>query len=657
MKRLVRFCCFVFTLVACSPGMLPAQTLEIWRIQGAGMSSPYAGQRVTTDGNIVTAIAPHGFFIETPPDRTDGDPQTSDGIYVYTGTAPSVHAGDVVDVTGTVSEYHGLTELGSSPRISVDGTGASLPPPIELDAHVPSPNRPQPANEIERYEGMLIHVASGIVTGPTDRYGNFMIVARPDRDFREPGIAYPGLPGLPVWDGNPEILEVAPAAMGLSPEEIPAGSTVHDMTGILSYAFGRYQVWPITLGIVPRQPLAPVRPRLPGEMTVGTQNMERFFDDIDDPSTDDTVLTHEQLKDRLMKASGWIRKVLKAPDILALEEVENLNVLDALCETIASDDPSIHYTPYLIPGNDFSGMNVGFLVRSTVRVEHLTQFDAGDTFDAGGKTYPTFDRPPLLLGCQFSTGGTPFPLTLIAVHLRSLNGIDDPDKGNFVRLKRAREALDLSQEIEHLQRTDPHLHLVVLGDFNAFTFSDGYVDVMGQITGSIDPLGAMLPATRVVDPPLTDQTSRLPLGERYTFVNDGTGDDLDHILTSVALQGWIRGLLPARGNADAPVDFAQDPSTPMRTSDHDGLVLYVMTDRNGNGIPDDRETPPEGVRGHALGAVRPSGVGARAPHITAESALAPRAIDWHVNFHGDEAGTHEPKKWPRRRGRTDPRPK
>ncbi len=601
MRNALRFRWISLLVFAFSATFLPAQTLEIWQIQGAGMTSPYVGQRVTTDEAIVTAVAPHGFFIETPPARSDGNPQTSDGIYVYTGTAPTVQAGDMVDVTGTVSEYHGLTELGSSPIITISGTGQALPPPVQLDAHHPSPNRPQPENELERYEGMLIHIASGIVTGPTDRYGNFTIVARPGRAFREPGIAFPGIPGLPMWDGNPEVLEVDPAGLGLPKQEITAGSPIHGMTGVLSYNFGHYQVWPLVLGVVQHSPVAAVRPRLPGEVTVGTQNLERFFDDIDDPSTDDTVLTHAQLEDRLSKASQWIRNVLRSPDILALEEVENLNVLDALCNKIASDDPDVHYTPYLIPGNDFSGMNVAFLVRSSITVDQLVQLNADDTFDAGGKTYTTFDRPPLLLRCRVSTGGTPFPLTLIAVHLRSLNGIDDPSKGDFVRLKRAREALDLSQDIEQLQQASPQIHLIVLGDFNAFGFSDGYVDVMGQITGRIDPLGAMIPATQIVDPPLTDQVSRLPADERYTFVNGGTADDLDHVLTSNALDTWVRGLIPGRGNADAPLDSSADPSTPVRTSDHDGLVLYVMTDRNGNGIPDDRDIPARYRRGHSRG--------------------------------------------------------
>ena len=54
------------------------------------------------------------------------------------------------------------------------------------------------------------------------------------------------------------------------------------------------------------------------------------------------------------------------------------------------------------------------------------------------------------------------------------------------------------------------MRLVAIGDFNAFEFTDGYVDVMGQVTGNLDPAGALLPATDEVNPDLTNQTFNMP---------------------------------------------------------------------------------------------------------------------------------------------------
>ena len=114
-----------------------APVLEIWEIQGSGPASPYAQQRITTRGNIVTAAAGNGFFMQTPASRSDGDAGTSDGVFVYTGAPPAVAAGDRVDVTGTVQEVHELTESGSSTVVAVTVGGQPPPPAVPFGPSVP----------------------------------------------------------------------------------------------------------------------------------------------------------------------------------------------------------------------------------------------------------------------------------------------------------------------------------------------------------------------------------------------------------------------------------------------------------------------------------------------------------------------------------------
>jgi predicted extracellular nuclease len=58
------------------------EALEIYEIQGPGLSSPYQGAVVRSDRNLVTAVGRDGFFIQTPDARDDGDPDTSNGLYV-----------------------------------------------------------------------------------------------------------------------------------------------------------------------------------------------------------------------------------------------------------------------------------------------------------------------------------------------------------------------------------------------------------------------------------------------------------------------------------------------------------------------------------------------------------------------------------------------
>jgi predicted extracellular nuclease len=544
---------------------------EIWEIQGHGLSSPLLGQRVTTTGNTVTAVAGDGFFMQTPAARTDADPETSDGIFVYTGAAPAVAAGNQVDVTGDVVEYYDLTELGSS-QVTIAGTSSGLPAPVQLDALTPSPAQPRPAVEMERLEGMLVHIAAGVVSGASDSYGDACIVAGPVRAFREAGIAYPGLAGLPVWDGNPERFELDPDALGL-PDLVLAAGTRLTATGVIAEAWGAYQLWPTRLEVETPELPRPVRARRPDEWTIATQNLQWLFDDIDD-GNGEVVVASAEYSARRASLALHIREVLGAPDLLAVQEVESEQVLSDLADTIAAADPELHYTPLLIEGNDINGIDVGFLVRDTVEVIATTQI-AADTQISTGGGYWLYDRPPLVLEAALLSSG--MTVTVINLHLRSLIGIESNDDGEWVRRKRFEQAEWLAGWLQQRQSDDPVEHLVVIGDLNAFHFSDGYVDVLGQITGRPDPAGAMLTGTVKVDPPLTNQVLVLPPEERYSWVEDCNAEAIDHVLTSQNLTGLVTGIAYTRGNADLPADTAPEAGSALRSSDHDGLVLYLSS--------------------------------------------------------------------------------
>ncbi len=90
------------TLTLTSP---PPQYLP-WQIQGPDSQSALAGQLVAANG-VVTARKFNGFFIQTPESSEDGDPNTSEGLFVFvSGGAPdSVIVGNLVLVTGTVAEF------------------------------------------------------------------------------------------------------------------------------------------------------------------------------------------------------------------------------------------------------------------------------------------------------------------------------------------------------------------------------------------------------------------------------------------------------------------------------------------------------------------------------------------------------------------------
>ncbi|MEE8523228.1 MAG: hypothetical protein V3T72_04795, partial [Thermoanaerobaculia bacterium] len=356
----------------CNALVVVPAVAEIFEIQGDGLSSPFSGFELDTEDNVVTAVGVDGFFMQTPSARDDLDDDTSNGIFVFTGAAPTVAVGDQVDVTGTVQEFFGFTEL-ASPVISVDSSGNPLPAAVVLDGTRPSPDPEAPScsHELECYEGMLVEIASGVVCGPNLTFGvdpiaEIQITAGSERCLRETGVEFPGLgmPPIPTWDGNPEVFELDPDKLGLVNQTVPAGSTF-SASGAIGFEFGDYEVWPTSFSFTPATVPRPVRSRGDDEFTVGSLNLFRLFDDVDDPGPEDDgqVVSTVEFQTRLTKFSRYIREVLDSPDILALQEVESLNVANDLAARILTDDASVDYSAELIEGNDIGGIDVGFLVR------------------------------------------------------------------------------------------------------------------------------------------------------------------------------------------------------------------------------------------------------------------------------------------------------
>lgn len=584
----------------------PPPEIAINQIQGAGLLSPWNGVRVNTTG-IVTALKTNGFFIQSA--TPDADPNTSEGLFVFTGTGnvpPTAVTGNLISVIGTVQEFtptggrNAMTELSGSISTTLFSMGNALPPAVELTAADTNPNGN--VDQLEKYEGMHVSAASLTVIAPTDgnkseanatstSNGEFWtVITGVARPFREAGIEA-GLPlpvgapaNVPIWDGNPERLFVDSDALAGAPRiDVTTGAVITGLSGVLDvtdmgFTFAPYaNANPTITGL---RVATPVPAQTEDEFTIGSFNLERFYDDVNDPGGD-TQLSATAYQNRLKKASLAIRNVLNTPDILGVIEVEKLSVLQTLAakinaDAVAAGQPNPNYSAYLEEGNDTGGIDVGFLVKShRVDVINVTQFGKDTLFTDGNELN---DRPPLVLNAKIKNkpGRTDFPVYVIVNHMRSLLSIEDPgSSGDRVRRKREAQAEFLASLIQSLQAGSPNGAVVSVGDYNAFEFNDGYADVMGVVRGAPAPADQVSVAgIDLVNPDLTALVDVQPAAEKYSYVFEGTAQTIDHVVVTQPMLARLTRYAVARVDADFPEAYRGDPNRPERISDHDAPVAY-----------------------------------------------------------------------------------
>lgn len=582
---------------------------QIHDIQGNGLVSPIPdGTTVTTEG-IVTGIKSNGFFIQAPDAEADADPATSEGILVFAGAGAvpaSVVVGARVRVTGNVKEFIPTTDLFQPPTTELEppltvtqlSLGNALPTAVAVNAL----NAAGDNNQLENREHMRVSIASLVVVAPTRGFVSepnatgstngilWATLPGATRPRREPGIdiretLIAGMPaGVPRFDGNPETLRVDTDGMiGAVALELASGQTIGALTGVMDYGFRFYTFLPDP-GQSPTISPAPApnsaAPAGASDFTVATYNLQRFYDTVNDPATSDTVLTAAAFANRLTKASLQIRQNLGAPDIVAVVEMENLTTLQALATQIQTDGGPA-YTASLIDGNDPGGIDVGFLSKTTrVTINAVVQEGATATYlNPTTNTQELLnDRPPLVLQATINsgTGGTA-AVTVIANHLRSFLGSVDPVDGPRVRAKRLAQAEFLANLVQARQTANANERIVVVGDFNAYEFNDGYVDSIGSIIGNPTPANqVLLPGNDLVNPNLVRMVDA---SADYSYSFDGFIQNIDHVFVSAGLvnNSSARSLTHVRLNADYPetVRSVYTAGANTRLSDHDALVLSV----------------------------------------------------------------------------------
>jgi uncharacterized protein len=596
-------------------------------IQGNGVMSPMVGNVVTIRG-IVTGVAFNGFFVQEEDAEVDADPATSEAIFVYTFTPPTadVLMTKQVKVAGTVQEFvpsndpqsPSSTRLVSPTVISLGPVGEPRPIAVPLTATFPDPAGPH--DQLERLEHMRVIVSSLTTSAPTGGtfleadatgaidgrfYGVVTGVARP---FREAGIQAPNMPPsgtippIPRFDANPERIRVDSTGLLQAALIVQSGDIVGPLAGPLTYDSRAYSLMvdgTSTASITPGARQTTVSAAAADEVTVASINLNRFFNNVDDPGYIEPVLTPAAFDRRLAKASLAIRDHLHNPDIIGVQEVEHLATLQTLAARIGADGGPT-YQAFLVPGTDIYRLSVGFLVKTEevalgvprVAVNLVTQVGGSVLFPDPrfNSSAPLYDRPPLLLEAAVNGAlGGSFPITVIVTDLMPLTNIGSEapagltTMGNYVRVKRLAQADFLANFLQTRQSNAPTERLAVIGSFNALEVNDGYVDVMNMVTGGTPTPDneTVVPGdgVDVVNPALVRLVEAQP-SNRYSQLIDGNAAATDHVLVSGGLVNGTTGrrVERARLAADYSENNRNQNSTALRFSDRDPVVAYFNTD-------------------------------------------------------------------------------
>ena len=283
-----------------------------------------------------------------------------------------------------------------------------------------------------------------------------------------------------------------------------------------------------------------------------SQNMNRLFDDIDD-GHNEKILSGGRFQQRVKSAAGRFGDDFRLPHIIALQEVENLNVLRQIATEIRRRY-SADYRLALLPGQDISGINLAFLVRQDLEIKKVEQLFRNATFNLTGR--PLFSRPPLYLeACMIEKC-----ISLLNVHLRSMRGIESNRDGKRVTGKRLRQAETIATWSNQFQRSRAGASLLLLGDFNALTPTDKHVDVAGIIRGNPDNTTASLPGRDLVNPDLVDITQLITPAKRYSFIFRRKRQQLDYMFINQSFDADVKAIEFSR------IDY--------HFSDHAGLLAW-----------------------------------------------------------------------------------
>ena len=591
-----------------SPGATNLTLTPIHKIQGDGASSPVTGSVFEIEAIVVGDFQGNeelqGFFLQEEDTDADGNPATSEGIFVL-HDALDVAVGDKVRLVGEVGERSGQTAIENVSHIEILDSGNPLPN-TTTSVTLPFAN----AIALEAYEGMRVRFPQTLTVTSTENLGQFgeVVLSSRGRLWQPTQIASPGAAANAVATANaldriifddgsteeyPADLRLLDREFDAASQTLRGGDTATGVAGIVGEMGGEYRVQvteAIDFARTNSRPATP--PAVDGSLQVASFNLNNYFTTFDNGSNGalgaDRLTEFTRQRDKIAIALAAIDA-----DIIALTELENngygpgsaiANLTDALNELVGAGTYE-----FVNPGVPMLGSGAiasGFLYKRAVVSEAGTAaFLETPGIFQGENT----NTPPLTQTFVVTESGNPSfgeKVTLAVSDFKSKAGtgtganIDAGDgQGNWNQTR-----VEGANALTAWLATDPTAagdsDVLVVGDLNAYAREDPIAAIEGAGYTNLDTTS-------------------------YSSSNGGAWGTLDYAFANSSLAPQITGVGRWRINADEPAIFDYNEefqsaaqlnnwynADPYRAGDRDPMVIGLNLETPISPIPVTNQ-PPE----------------------------------------------------------------
>ncbi|WP_460556075.1 ExeM/NucH family extracellular endonuclease [Hymenobacter daeguensis] len=583
--------------------LLPAATLltaysvgatPIGAIQGTGKAAragTYTIEAVVT--GVYAGLKPAGFYVQDDKATADGNPETSDALFVVQDN-PTVKVGDKVRISGVVKEDAGAPSFNQAvltePSITVVSSGNAAP------AFTTIINSEFSAATAERYEGMRVNF-----TAPLTVTDNFSLKQRGELIVSVEGLTYQptqfidpndvpatgthssGVANVPAInafqaanDNRSLVLDDGSSAANPTPtpyldarfHTVRVGSTLASSGGILGFGYGRWRLQPLAGAEAPvitvARPLAP--PSFgPLDLKLASFNVLNYFNGdgtgggFPTPRGAKTPADFQRQRTKIILALQQMDA-----DIVGLTEIENdgNGSTSAIQDLVDGLNKAMGAGTYIFV-NDGDGEkqpNNTDLIHCAILYKPAVVQSLGPALVAG--TPGVFERPPLAQVFVTRRKERADTLGFVVNHFKSKSSgtgadADQNDGQGGSNARRKAQALALVEFINKTVMPAGATRVVSAGDYNA-NYEEDPIDILRA--------AGLVPAT----PPTS-----------ASYVYKGLTGSLDHAVVTPNLVGFVDVQKWHINSAEPNVleydqaGEATDISTPFRCSDHDPVLIGV----------------------------------------------------------------------------------